>query len=229
MATLIEMRDLVKVKVKDTSSRFSDGEKEGFVKEAIRQYNRDQPLFRDETVAGDGVTLTFATPTGWIDGFSTLEELEFPTAQEPRVMVDLEDHVQVIQIANVEQIQFKSLTIPSAETARLFYTIPHDEDTPTTIPAHGVDAVVSLGAARLCHAMATFYAETTEATLDLDVVDRQSKADSFRSMADRFKKEYLAIINPKTDDANAPKLVHTEQDIDFSWGLPFITHPRKNR
>lgn len=229
MATLADMLVLLKVKVKDTSIRFTDAEKNGLLSESIRQYNRDQPLLRDEVVTGDGIVLTFDTPTGWTDGFSTLEELEFPVDQEPRVMVDVEDHVQVIQIDNVEKIQFKSLTIPSAEEARLFYTIPHDDAVPTTIPTHGVDAVVSLAAARLCNAMATFYAETTEATLGLDVVDRQSKADSFRSMADRFKREYLAIINPKTDDANAPKLTHTEQDIDFSWGLPFITHPRKNR
>lgn len=229
MATLAEMLALLKIKVKDSSSRFSDSEKNDLIKEAIRQYNRDRPQIIDDVITGDGSAQTFAVPSDWVRGFSYITDIEYPINQEPAIMLDVQDNVRIIQRSNVDKVQFLSLVIPNTETARVYFTAPHDETAPTTIPQYGIDAVVNLAASKLCFAMAAFYAESAEPTLALDVVDRQGKADMFRSMGDRFKKEYVSIVSPKEDDANDGALEHVDQDVAFSWNHPHITHPPKNR
>lgn len=219
----------VKRKVKDTAGRYVDSEKDAFVQEAVEQYARDKPRRVDDLITGDGTALRFATPSAWEDRFSVILEIEFPTGEDPVVLIEnLQDTFRIVQQSNVELIQFLTLTIPNLDTLRILFTAPHIVDgSSNTIPTNDENAVVALAASKLAAGLAAFYAEAHESSIDAETVDNQTKADTFSDLSEKLIKEYREHIT--AGEIESPILILHDQDVEFSWQRDLITHPRRNR
>lgn len=219
----------LKRKIKDTAARYTDPEKDAFVQEAVEQYARDKPRRVDDLITGDGTALRHATPTDWEDRFSVITEVEFPTGEDPVVLLqNLQDLFRIVQQSNVELIQFKTLTIPNLDTLRIVFTALHIVDGSTnTIPINDENAVVALAASKLAAGLAAFYAEAHESSIDAETVDNQSKADTFSNLSKELVKEYQEHIT--AGEIESPILVLHDQDVSFSWQRDLITHPSRNR
>ncbi len=228
MATIATILAKVKQTVKDTANRFTDPEKTKFIEEAIRQYSRDRPLFRDALLTGDGTTKEFAVPAGWEDGFSVLRDgVEVPIDEVPRVMLDLRETLLLVQKANVEKIQTTTLQLQLAEQARIFYIIPHTIVDPLTLPEQDQDALANLAGSKLANALGAFYAESDDPTILVDSVASLAKALEFREQAEVLKKEYNEHISG--GEIETPVLVHHDIDIDLAWGRDYLLHSRRHR
>jgi len=228
MTTEADFLTSLKIRVKDTADRFTDDEKKDIIQEAVKQYSRDKPRLRDALFAGDGSTQTYAVPTGWVDGFSIVRQMEYPTGEVPMNFLRVQENVTVIQQDEVPKVVFTAFAPASGENVRLYYITPHTvDDSSSTIPANDEDAIVNLSASLFCRALAAFYAEELESTLSDDAVVHPGQADKFDQLADTFLKQYLEHI---TDgEVETAVLAHFDYDAMFSWGRHFLTHSRRRR
>jgi len=229
MAQLSDFLAKLKARVPDTALRISDADKNNFILAAVDRYSKDRPLLRDNLLTGDGTAQEFATPSDWVDDFSTIKELEFPVDDVPPTFFqNLDDDILVVQKANVEKIQLITITLQAAETARIFYIANHLVDaTSSTVRAMDEDAVADLAASMTARALAAFYAESTDDTHNVDVVDHANKAALFTEIADNLEKQYAEHI--EKGNIAGPILTHSERDVRFSWGQDLLTHPKRHR
>lgn len=230
MAQLSTFLAKIKRHVKDTALNFTDADKDEFTKEAVAQYSRDKPLLRDSLLTGDGTTKTFDVPSDWVDGFSTLFKVEHPIDKVPKNFIDVRDAVAVERQSNVPKILLLSLTLSNAETARILYKAPHTVTaSSSTVLSNDEDAVANLAAAFLARALAAFFAESIDASIDADIVNHAAKATLFSSIADKLKKKYVEHI--QQGEVETGVLVLHEQDVNFSWGRNLLApnHGRRFR
>ena len=228
MATLTTLRDEVKRRVKDTALKFSDADKEAFVLEAVKQYSRDKPRLRDAELTGDGSAQQFVIPTGWTDGFSVVQQVEYPIDNYPPLFLDLQDNVIIMQKAGVPKVILSKLVLGSGEKARIFYFTPHTVDgSSSTLPVPDEEAVVNLACSFLCRGLSAYYAEETETTLTIDVASRKSQADSFNMQSDRFSRLYKEQI--EGGDIQTGDIIHHDIDMRAQGGFPLLFHPSEDR
>lgn len=230
MATLATFLAKVKRHVPDSSARFTDADKDEFTKEAVAQYSRDRPLLRDSLLTGDGTAQSFAVPSDWVDGFSVLLRVEHEIDQIPKEFIDVRDAVAVERQSNLPRILLLSLTLGSAEQARLLYTAPHAVSaSASTVLSNDDDAIANLAASFLARALAAFYAESIDPSIDADIVDHAAKATLFTSIADKLKGKYVEHL--QQGEVETGVLVMHEQDVVFSWGRNLLApnHGRRFR
>ena len=97
-----------------------------------------------------------------------------------------------------------------------------------TIPESDQDAVGNLAASLCSHALASYYAQTSDSTIGADSVNYRTKSQDYTSRAKEQKKIYLDHIGLKEGDV-APASVVKDLDIDYPGGSDRLTHPRKWR
>ncbi|MBI3024096.1 MAG: hypothetical protein HYY66_00180 [Candidatus Tectomicrobia bacterium] len=92
----------------------------------------------------------------------------------------------------------------SGESARLFYTLPHeaDEDS-STVPANDEKALAWLAAAEGCHALARRFAQTSAPTLSAGAMDYQSKAAEYTRLGKELERRYQAHVGQASGPAGA--------------------------
>ena len=226
--TISDFLTKVKLTVKDDASRYTDAEKQEFIKQAVRAYSRDRPRERDALLAGDGSRQTFGPPLGWIQGWSQPVQIEHPINAVPPNYLDVQDNVLVIQRSDVEQIMLLRIAPASGEPARLYYTAQHTVDANTnTVVDVDFDAVCDLAAAVLCRALAVFYTESTDSSILADSVDHRDKARTFLTMAEHLKAQYIDHIS--AGDVETPVLALHDVDMRMSWGRDLLWHPARFR
>ena len=198
------------------------------IAEAVRQYTRDKPRIVDQKLTGDGSAQEFAVPSLWQENFSTIIHIEFPIDRVPIETLENEDDYQVVQRDNADLIQMPSVTLGSGEEARVKYRTIHTVTaSASTIPGIDFDAVCNLAASFHADTLAGFYAETTEPTLDVDVVNHLGKADAFAAISDRLKAKYVEHI---TDgDVEKAALLLSDMDISLTWGRDTLFPRRRDR
>lgn len=227
MSTIATLLAKVNQTVLDTASIFDDDKNQLFIIEAVRQYSRDKPLRLDAIVSGTGSASTFATASGWTDGFSVILSVESPIDQEPEQLLDLQDSIQIVLRSGVEKWQFIDFQMSASETARVQFTLPHTADgVRSTIPSIDEDAVSNLAASKLARALAAYYAESTDGTL-ADVVDHTGKAAVFQALANDLRAMYKEHVI--AGEIETGVLTHHDLDVNFSWGGDLLFHPRRFR
>ena len=217
MATTADFLTKIDETIKDPRDRLTTAAKTNFLKEAIRQYSRDKPRTTDAKLAGDGTLQDFPVPTTWVTDFSVLLEAEFPIDLIPPAILDLQDNLLLVRRDGAERILTLLLTLGATESMRLVYTTQHLVDG-TTVPDNDFDAVANLTSARAARAIAIELAESTEDTINVDVVDHQGKARDFDDL------EHIT-----EGETAVAELLHFDTDIAFSWRRDFLTHPRRFR
>lgn len=161
---------------------------------AARRYSCNEPLQKSADVVLVTNDLSYALPLDWVDGFSVVENLRYPSTALPAEYLEPENDYTV---ENGELV----LRRTTNGTAKLYYTIPHSLGATVTIPDVDFDGVCYLAAAESCKVIATKYGHTSNTTIAADTVDFRQRSTDFRTLA----KDYEAEANRLLGTPNGAK------------------------
>ena len=224
--------------LQDTAEQLQPDDKNRILSQAVLIYSKDRHRELVHEITGDGSAYDFAMPDDWIDGFSAIiGKIEYPADdyQSPSYIEDDEWMFfrKLVASVTTKYIRFTTFKPASGKIARFVFTVPHtlNEDT-NTIVENDIEAVVTLTATLCFWALAAKFAQTTDSTIDADVIDYQRKSDLYTSLA----KEKLATYNSlmglgeeAKGSAASAGVVVKDLDIAFPWGENYFTHPIRQR
>ena len=225
--------------LQDTAEKLQPDDKDRLLSQAVIIYSKDRPREIIHEITGDGTAYDFAMPSSWIEGSSNIiGKIEYP-ADDYQSPVYIEDDEwiffrKLVASVTTKYIRFTTFTPASNKIARFLYTVPHTlSDSSNTITDNDIEAVVALAAALCFWALAAKFAQTTDPTIDADVIDYQRKSDLYSTLA----KEKLAIYNSlmglgaeaKGAAAASAGVEIKDLDVIFPWGEDYLTHPVRQR
>ena len=193
MATLI---DMIRPKIKDDSGKITDPDDLILAAtEALNRYSKARPLEVVVDIPGAG-TYDVALPIDWIDGFSNILQVEYPTDRVPANIIDRRDY-SIYATPTGKVLRILIAQPDTDENVRQTYTILHSED---SVPACDLEAVANLAASICLRQLAAAFGQTSDSTIQADTVNYRSKADEFRRLADSFEKLYKTHLGIKDND-----------------------------
>jgi len=221
-----------------------DEQIEDFVADAERRYSADRPLRRveDVQVGSDG---TAPLPTGWVEAFSTLDEIEYPIGDSPRSALDARSWERLLipvtgddGATEEERIVFDSDGPVEGESLRIRYTALR-AIADGNVPDGDFGALCLLAASMCADTIAAKFASTSAPVLGADTVNYQSKSQEWRSMADRLFRRYLDSMGLRDlagggasgasgGSSAAPAGSRVNWDVRGTYGMD-LTHPRRIR
>lgn len=193
--------DLVTGKVKDDSGRLTDlDDYLPAIEAALERYGKHRPKVVVVDLAGDG-SHDLALPAGWLEGFSGIRRVEYPIGEIPETLIGPDDWY-IYQSPAGLKLRLVEETPAVGESVRLTYTAARLE---ADVVAGDLDAVASLAASICLRTLAAMFGHTSDPTIQADSVNRGSKTDEFRRLADAFEARYNAHlgIDPKGGTAAA--------------------------
>jgi len=227
--------------LQDDAEKLQPDDKDRLLSRAVLIFSKDRPRKLIHELTGDGIAYDFAMPTGWVDNFSYIEgDIEYPADdyQDPQYLesIDWKFYKKLVGTPAVTTTYLRFLTfIPvSGKKARFEYTLPHTfDDTTCTIDDNDMEAVVTLAASLCFWALAAKFSQSTDSTLEADVIDYQRKSDLYTNLA----KEQLAMYNSlmglgegsKGAAAASAGVAIKDLDIIYQWSEDMLTHPLRNR
>lgn len=199
MATLI---DLIRSNIKDDSGKLTDPDDLiNAATQALNRYSKARTLEVVVDIAGNG-THDVDLPIDWIDGFSSILQVEYPVDQVPAEIIDRRDyHIYTSPLGKKLRIITKTPT--AAQSVRQTYTILHSED---SVPASDIEAVANLAASFCLLQLAAAYGNATDSTIQADSVQRQSKIDEYRRLAKEFEGQFNHALGLNNDDVTSPAM-----------------------
>ena len=190
-------------------------------------YEKDRPRVKTAEITGDGTKYDFDLPSGFIDGYSRMLKVEYPSGEQEPVYIAPEDWM-IYDNGTAKKFRFLDDIPSNGEKARLVYTIPHVLDGSTvTVPEGDFDAVCHLTAGLALLTMANVYSQSKAPTIGADVVEYRTKSDVCRALA----KEQFTLYDKsmgKGTETMASGLIK-EFDTRFPWDEDLLTHPKRWR
>lgn len=192
--------DLVTAKVKDTAERLTYDDYIPAITAALARYSKHRPLEVVADLAGTGghdLTL----PAGWDADFSAVSQVEYPVGSVPEDLLERSAWT-LYRAPDGLKLRMIDETPPLAAAVRITYTTLRRE---ATVPAPDLDAVACLAASICLMSLAAGYGQSSDPTIQADVVSYQSKTDTYRRLAEAFERQYFASlsIDPKAGPAAA--------------------------
>ena len=223
--------------LQDTAEKLQPDDKNRLLSQAVLIYSKDRPREIIHELTGDAVAYDFAMPSTWIEGFSNIiGKIEYPADdyQNP-AYIEADEWVffkKLVASVTTTYIRFTTFTPASSKKARFLFTVPHTlSDTSNTIVDNDIEAVITLTASFCFWALAAKFAQTTDPSIDADVIDYQRKSDLYSALA----KEKLAIYNSlmglgaEAKGAAAAGVEFKDFDVSYPWGEDYLTHPIRQR
>lgn len=222
MSTLADIRTKVIGITRDDSGKIvNPTDYDRIINAAVNYFSRHRPDYKVVDVVGAGVS-DYALPTGWVDGFSSIEDIEYPLNDVPATLID-KDSYEVYQTPAAKKLRLKYAKPTGAESFRIAFTILR---TATTIPDGDVDALCNLASAFCLEELANMFAQTSDATLSADSVNYKSKSSEFSQRAKRLLQLYKEHIGIKEDDSTSAASAVVDLDVGYPGGRERLTHPR---
>lgn len=220
------------------SDIISEAARDEMVEAAMERYSRDRPDTQTDDVDGDGGRYygIEASLSGWVEGFSRIDEIEYPAAtvasDETPVYLEPEDWRDDYW-ADASGTQTRYLYLPShapaaTEAMRITYTIPF---TYSTMPAQDFFAVCYLAAGIICQALAAKFARSSDSTIAADSVRHMTRSSEHARRA----KEFIALyeehlgLGEEADTKAAGEFVDWDTAPGWPAGREFMHHGRDVR
>ena len=199
---------------------------DSIIQDAIYEYSRIKPREKASDFQGDGTAYSFTFPSDWLDGFSTIKQVEYPFGEQvPTIIKPYRYRVY----RGTAGVNFRMVqdTPSSTGTVRVTYLLPHTgSSTSFTVPDSDVGAVAALAASKLARQLAAQNARTQSNTMDADVVNYLSKVANWTALADKLEDKYKSLIGiPKNSSVDAATQ-YMDWDTQYPWGTNLLTHPR---
>ena len=215
--------------VNDTGGDLTSPMFEDAFREALTRYDGDVPLQVVEDLSGDGSTYDFAL-TSWVDHFSSVVSVEYPAGYRPAALMDASEYT-IYRTESTNDLRLQTMTPGATETVRVTYTARHtisglDAAAATTVYGWHEEAIVCLAASRLLIRLADKYLhEQGGSMLAADGIDRNSKSDIARRLANSLEKDYRDYLDIESGVMAAGTVV--DWDTTFAGsGLDMLTHPK---
>ena len=225
--------------LQDDAEKLQPDDKYRILEQAVVIFSKDKPYTKIEEKDGDGSAYDFALPDDWIDSFSYIVgKIEYPADdyQNPQYIEDSDWKFFKKLVATVKTTYLRILNFIPADgkTLRYEYALPHTlNETTCTIHDSDIEAVISLAAALCFWALAAKFSQSTDSTIEADVIDYQRKSDLYSALA----KEKMAVYNSlmglgeesKGSGAASAGISVKDLDIEYSWKEDMLTHPARFR
>lgn len=200
-----------------------------FVNSAVKAYNRNRPNTGVSVFSGNGTAYAWNLPSDWVDGFSEISLVEYPSGeQDPTYLKSYKWRI----VQGTANKQFRLLLdIPSStQTVTITYTTPHTLTVGTsTIPTQDEESVQDLAAAYCFSELAAKFARTNRSTLEGDVINNLAKVDYYANQARIMENRYKAHLGIRPGELSAATQCIGEWDQTYAWGADFIVHQRSWR
>lgn len=214
-----------------------------FLGQALLIYSKDRPLIKLSEMTGDGSAFDFALPADWTQNVSYIISLEYPVRDtvQAQNFLDKNDYAIIRKLVTGETVlylRFKNTIPASGEKARMEYVTIHtlNDATPAVNTIIDTDSEAVLAAAcSLCYwALAARFAQTTDSTLEADVIDYQRKSEIYSDLAKEkmaFYKTIMGIGEEGKDVAAATAGVAVKElDMTYPGSLgDYLTHDSADR
>jgi len=229
--TIADFRTKVGIIIKDTAGILSltatSGDVDQLILSAVEFYSKRKPRMLYQKYTGNG-GYSYAMPTSWVDGFSDIRSLEYPSGEQVPVYLQTEDW-EIHTDDTGSKIRFLDDSPGISESFIVGYTVPHTlSAAASTIYANDFEALCYLAASYCCKAISKSYAQSSEPIINADAVDYKSKSSEYAKRAEELYKDYerLMIESEETVD---PGSVVKDFDTGFIWGGRHLTHPKEYR
>ena len=229
MAKLLQdYRTEVPPLVQDQAGDLSSEDLDKAIGHGADQFSRVRPRIVVADVTGTGSN-DYTPPSGWIEQFSTVRSIEFPTGNVPSTLLEDGDY-EIYRTPTAEKIRLLKDKPTASETFRVTFPGLHSITASTgTIGDGDFRAVCHLVAAIACRMLANRYAQLQQPTLGADVADHKSKAQEYASRARDLYAVYRQHIGADKDAQVPGASVVQDWDQNFPWGEDRLTHPRRWR
>ncbi len=210
---LREYKDRVGLKVQDTAKVLTNAQANEIILNALAVFSKDCPIIQATSIPGDG-GYDYSLPSGWQEGFSQIKAIEYPPGQQIPQYLEPEDY-RVYDNATSKVLRFLNVSPSSSETFILSWTKPYSQSTIDSIPAQFIDAFCELAAALYCEALANYYTQSSNSSIEIDSVDNLSKRDLWSRNAKDHRKLYDLALG-QTDGVGAASVTY-DWDSRPSW------------
>ena len=203
---------------------------------AINTYSKDKPKIIKEDLTGDG-TYEYSLPDDWVSDFSWVTSIEYPIDQQNPEFLD-EDQYIVYDNATTKKLRFVETTPQSGKTIRVEFSVKWTIDKDTCdIPTQDFHPVACLATAYCLRMMADHFGQTTEPSINADVIDYTRKSIEFSELADSMENIYRRHLGmpplgskEAAEKPSSPAASQTKDlDIMYGWGGDMLTHPKGQR
>ena len=225
--------------LQDSAEKLQPADKSRLLLQAVAIYSKDRPRKVIHELTGDGSAYDFAMPTdpAWVEGFSTIiDQIEYPADdyQDPQYLEDdqWKFFKKLVSSVTTTYIRFTSFIPASGKVARFEYIVPHTlNDTTITIDDNDIEAVVNLTAALCFWALAAKFAQSTDSTIDADVIDYARKTDLYTALAKERLSTYNSLMGIGEDAKGSSQAGIAIKDLDivYAWREDYLTHPLRDR
>lgn len=195
--------DLIRSKVKDDSGKLADPDDlTNSCTEALNRYSKVHPLEVVVDIPGGG-THDVDLPIDWIEGFSSVIQVEYPVDRVPAEIIPRRFWLHYASPTG-KKLRILVANPTADEMVRQTYTILHSED---SVPVVDLEAVANLAASICCRILAAALSNTNDPTIQADVVNYRTKSGEFTRLANELEKLYKSHLGIKDDDTVAASMV----------------------
>lgn len=216
MATLI---DYIRNKIKDDSGKLTDPDDlVNAATEALNRYSKARPFEVVADIPGSAAH-DCDLPSDFIDGFSSILQVEYPVDRIPAVVIDRADY-SIYATPAGKKLRILVAAPAADELVRQTYTILHSED---SVPAVDLEAVANLAASICCRQLAVAFGNTSDPIIQADVVNYRSKGDEYARRAKELETLYKNHLGVKDNDTvaasmtTAPPPIHSDARFTRHW------------
>lgn len=196
---------------------------------ALAELSRDRPRRVALAVTGAGSfdvllsSIGVAGPpsTQWSDGFSHLADVVYPYVSTSRDIPHLEaDQYGVLLLPAGPTLRFAGVTPSASEQLLLTFTRPHElTASVSTVPDGLEEPLINLTAGYGFEQLAAYYAQSTDSSIQADVVDHSGKSSIYRDLASAFRARYYVAVGRGANGATPTQAPASALvDIDRRFG-----------
>lgn len=196
-----DLDSLVRAAVKDDSNKLNETDYANGISAAIKRYSKARPVELCDDLPGTG-SPDIALPGNWQPSFSTIISIEYPNGEVPESLLSLGEY-RLYRSPAGQVIRLVDRVPTLTDTVRVTYTMAHDEG---TIPDSDLDTVANLATAYCLLRLASVYGNSTDSTIQADSVQRQSKIDEYRRLADKFEGLFNQALGLSATDTTVPAM-----------------------
>jgi len=229
-----EFRRLIESILQDDGEKLSDqADKDRAIDMAVNAYSKNKPRTIKKDVSASGA-YDYDMPSEWVDNFSMLLSVEYPADEQDPIYLDQDDFL-VYNNGTEDRLRFPSSSPSSGYTIRLEITIKWSlTDTTCNIPSQDFDALASLAASICLRMLAHHYAQTTDPSISADIIDYTRKSIEYSTLADNMENIYrkhmgLPELGSKVESSASAASQVKDLDIQFPFGMDYLTHPKRLR
>jgi len=186
---LTGFRDKAKSKIPGFPDILTEKEiNDSLVSSLESRFSEDYPQVIVLDITGDG-SQRYSVPADWVEGFSFINELEFPVGDIPKTIIDKRRY-SVDKLPSGQKITLINITPTAAGDFRITYNIPWSIATLESIPRHNNENFVLVAASNLARLLSAAFSSHTDSRFEADTADHAAQAENFKTIADDLLELY---------------------------------------